>query len=112
VTESTPLWQTRIAYSFTWKRFQNWCEWSACFHGEFSLWSRNSKAFCERPFALQRQQLEKDKQNVNIFHPGKIFVDTHGYFYPFSFDVWANQAKLTVVMVFSNHNMNIIYVCW
>jgi len=27
-------------YSSTWKRFQNLCEWSACFHGAFSLWCR------------------------------------------------------------------------
>jgi len=53
MTESTPLWQTRIAYSSTWKIFQNRCEWSACCHGEFSLWCRKSKAFCEHPFALQ-----------------------------------------------------------
>jgi len=38
MTESIPLWQTRIAYRSTWKGFQNRCEWSACFHGEFSLW--------------------------------------------------------------------------
>ena len=53
-------------YTATWKRFQNRCKWSACFQGlflekAFSLWCRNSKAFCERPFALQRQQPEKYK---------------------------------------------------
>jgi len=53
MTESIPLWQTRKAYRSTWKRFQNKCERSACFHGEFSLWCRNSKAFCKRPFTLQ-----------------------------------------------------------
>jgi len=47
MTESTLSWQTRIAYRYTWKRFQNRCEWSACFHGEFSLWCSNSKAFCD-----------------------------------------------------------------
>jgi len=26
MTESTPLWQTCIDYSSTWKRFQNRCE--------------------------------------------------------------------------------------
>jgi len=59
--ESTSLWQTRIAYSSTWKRFQNRCEWSACFHGEFSLWCRNRKAFFARPFALQRKWPENYK---------------------------------------------------
>jgi len=42
----------KIVYSSTWKRSQNRCEWSACFHGALSLWCRNSKAFCERPFVL------------------------------------------------------------
>jgi len=39
------MWQTGIAYSSTWKRFQNRCEWSTCFHGKFSLWCRNRKGF-------------------------------------------------------------------
>jgi len=25
----------KLVYNFTWKRFQNKCEWSACFHGVF-----------------------------------------------------------------------------
>ena len=49
-----------------------------CFHGIFSLWCRNSKTFCERPFALQHQQHEKDTKNVDITSPGKISVDAHG----------------------------------
>jgi len=84
MTESTPLWKTRIAYNSTWKRFQNRCEWSACFHGEFSLWCRNTKAFCERPFALQRPQPENNKQNVDVVPPGKVSAAAHGYFNPFS----------------------------
>jgi len=60
MTESTPLWQTRLAYSSTSKRFQNRCEWIACFHGEVSLWCRNSKEFCERPFPLQRQHQQPE----------------------------------------------------
>jgi len=48
MTECTRLWQTRTVYSPTWKRL----EWSACFHGAFCLWCRNSTAFCEHPFAL------------------------------------------------------------
>jgi len=39
-------------YSSIWKRFQNRCKWSACFHWAFSLLFRNSKAFCKHPFAL------------------------------------------------------------
>ena len=35
MTESTPLWQTCIAYSSTWKRFQLRCEWCACVQGHF-----------------------------------------------------------------------------
>jgi len=34
---------------------------------------RNCKVFCERPFALQREQPEKDKQNVDFAHPWKNF---------------------------------------
>jgi len=33
--------------------------------------------FCERPFALHRQQTEKDKQNVDFDPPGKISADAH-----------------------------------
>jgi len=31
------------------------------YQGEFSLWCRKGNAFYERPFALHRQQPEKDK---------------------------------------------------
>ena len=37
------------------------------------------KAFCERPFALHRQQHENDKQSVDVSPPGKISADAHGY---------------------------------
>jgi len=30
------------------------------------LWCRKGKAYCERPFALHRQQPEKDKQYVDL----------------------------------------------
>jgi len=91
------LWQTRIAYSSTWKRFQNRCEWSACFHGEFSLWCRNRTPFCKRPFALQRQQLENNKQNVDVV-PLEKFLQTPVATSTLSasFHVWANQAKPTM----------------
>jgi len=59
MTGSTLSWQN--SYTATWKRLQNRCKWSACFHRAFSFWCWNSKAFCERPFALQRQQPEKYK---------------------------------------------------
>jgi len=49
-----------------------------------SLSCRNNKELCERPFALQRQQHEKDKQNVDVAPPGKISADAHGYFHPFN----------------------------
>jgi len=35
------------------------------------------EAFCERPFALHRQQAEKDKQTVDVAPPGKICADAH-----------------------------------
>jgi len=63
----------KFVHRSTWKRFQNRCEWSVCFHVALSLWFRNSKAFCEHPFALQRQQPEKDKQNVDVAPPWKNF---------------------------------------
>jgi len=42
----------------------------------FCLCCGKGRAFCERPFALHRQQLERDKQNVDVA-PGKISADTH-----------------------------------
>ena len=43
-----------------------------CNMGHF-LWCRKGNAFCERPFALHRQQPEKDKQSVDVAPPtGKI----------------------------------------
>ena len=33
---------------------------------EFPVWCRNGKSFCERPFALQHQQPEKNMQNVDF----------------------------------------------
>jgi len=33
--------------------------------------------FCVRPFALHRQQTEKDKQNVDFGPPEKISADAH-----------------------------------
>ena len=58
-------------------------EWSACFHGKFSLCCRSSKVFCERQFALQRQEPEKDQKNFDVSPPGKISADVHGCFNPF-----------------------------
>jgi len=50
--------------------------WLLPWHRPFSLWRRNGKAFCERPFSLRRQQPETEKQNVNVIPPtGKIYVD-------------------------------------
>ena len=47
-------------------------------HWTFSLWCRKGEAFCVRPFALHRQQPEKDKQNVDFVPPpGKISADAH-----------------------------------
>jgi len=39
---------------------------------------RKGKACCERPFALHRQQPEKDKQNFDVALPEKISTDVHG----------------------------------
>jgi len=45
--------------------------------GLFLYGVEGGKTFCERPFALHRQQAEKDKQNVDVAHPGKISADAH-----------------------------------
>jgi len=37
-----------------------------------------SKRFCERPFTLHRQQLEKYKQHFDVAPHGKISADAHG----------------------------------
>jgi len=82
-------------------KIENRCEWSACFHVAFSLWCRNSKAFCGRPFALQRQQPKKYKlyDDVASF-PGKISADAHGYFHhSASFEVWARQATANYMRI-------------
>jgi len=65
------------------KDFKTDANGARAFKGEFSLWCRNTKAFCERPFALQLQQPEKDKQNVHVFPLLENICDAHGYFHPF-----------------------------
>jgi len=61
------------------------------------LWRRNRKAFCERPFALQRQQPENDKQNVDV-PPLEKFLQTPMATVTLSasLHIWANQAELTM----------------
>jgi len=39
---------------------------------QFSMRCRKRKALCERPFALHRQQSEKDKQSVDVSPSGKF----------------------------------------
>jgi len=39
---------------------------------------RKGKAFCERLFALHRQQPVKDKQILDLAPHGKISADAHG----------------------------------
>jgi len=53
--------------------------------------------FCKRLFALQRQQPEHNKQNVD-FVPLEKFLWTPMATVTLSarFHVWANQAKLTM----------------
>jgi len=36
--------------------------------------------FCERQFALQRQQPQKDQKNLDVSPLGKISADVHGHF--------------------------------
>jgi len=46
-------------------------------YGACSLWCKKAKAFCERAFALHRQQHGKDKQNIEFTHPGKVSAVAH-----------------------------------
>jgi len=39
---------------------------------------RKGKEFCERQFALDRQQPESDKQNFDVAPAGKLSADLHG----------------------------------
>jgi len=44
------------------------------------LWCSKGKAFCERPFTLHCQQIENDKQNVDITPPhGKNSANARGH---------------------------------
>jgi len=64
----------------------------------FSLCCTNSKAFCERPFELQRQQPVKDEQNVVVSPLQKyLLTPTAGFSFNLlpSFDVWAGFANLS-----------------
>jgi len=73
---------------------------------------RNSKAFCERPFALQGQQPEKDKRNVEVAAPLEKYLQTPtatflSFTFSASFDVWANQTKLIMYKI-ENKTKNIM----
>jgi len=75
------------------------------FVGHF-LWCRNSKAFCERPFALQWQQPEKDQQHVCVAPPGKMSATPVATFIlSTSFHVWASQVKLTRYEIETKQNI-------
>ena len=54
------------------------------FHGAFSLWCRNSKAFCKRSFALQPEQPKRDKQNVHVVPLLEIFLPGPWLLSPFN----------------------------
>jgi len=53
-----------------------------------------SEAFCEHPFALQRQQPEKDKQNVDVAHPWKKFCGRPRLLSPFQQALTYGQVRL------------------
>jgi len=64
-----------------WVKKKHCCQWRAFFANVavtwcISLWCRKGKAFCERLFALHRQQPEKDKQNVDCDPPWGKFLRT------------------------------------
>jgi len=42
--------------------------------GNFLSGCRKGEAFCERPITFHRQQLENDKQNVNVAPPLEKFL--------------------------------------
>jgi len=64
----------KFVYSSTWKRFQNGCEWSTCFHGAFSLscrqWCSQNRNLRDRDFIrFPRLRLETSK----FVHFAEIF---------------------------------------
>jgi len=93
MTESTPLWQSHVAYSYTWKRFQNRCEWSTCFHGEFSLWCSNSKVFCERPLHCNVGNVKKINK-ISMFLSWKNFCGRQWLLSPFQQAFTYGKIKL------------------
>jgi len=82
----------KLVYSFTWKRFHNRCD---CFHGAFSLWSRNSKAFYEYPFALQRQQPKKISKRSTFHHSWKNFCGRPWLISPLQQALTYGQVRLS-----------------
>jgi len=65
--------------------------------GAFTSWCRNSKAFCECPFALQRQQPEKDAKCRRCTPLEKFLrMPLATFVLSASFDIWASQVKLTM----------------
>jgi len=64
-------------YTFTWIRFQKDSNRAYAFMGHFLCGVEIVKRYLNVQYALQRQQPEKDKQNVDVLL-GKISADAHG----------------------------------
>ena len=71
------------AYCVNYRNIPGYCcqrsasSWLLPLHGAFCFCCKSKgKAFCERPFALHRQQLENDRQNGDVV-PLKKFLWTH-----------------------------------
>jgi len=78
------------------------------------LWCGKDKAFRERPFALHRQQPEKDEPNVDVAFSGK-FLQT-----PMRICIENNRRKILNLCVTyftnqenhcHNHNQTPFYFC-
>jgi len=80
------------------KDFKIYANGTLAFHGAFALWCRNSELFCEHLFALQHLQPENDRQNADVTLPLEKFLQIPMATFTLSpsFDIWANQVKLTM----------------
>ena len=96
ITESTPLWDIRMKLHLKkiskYMQVERVLSWGICFLVQ------KQKAFCERPFELQRQQPEADKQNVDVAPLLEKFLRKPAATFTLSafFHIWASQVKLTM----------------
>jgi len=79
-------------------------------NGAFSLWCRKGKAFCQRSFALLRQQPERNEQIVDFAPPGKISSDVRGVKVSFGTIIPPVYGKKSLQMEATSSNFSTLYV--